>query len=386
MTLKKYTRSIKLISLLLSFIFIISILPAYATKLKTMKNKQQKINQQMEVKKQEIQDKQKEYDTTLGHLKDLEQNMDNVVGDIDSLKHKLNVTQTQMKKVQSELEKTQQQLGERTQVFRDRLVAVYLNGEVNYLDVLFSATDMHDFLVRMDLLTQLLSQDISLMKEIDTKVAEVEDKKAQIVSKKEHIVSIKHETEGKKKQLSEQTTEKRQLLTTIESQKKDAEKALDDLERESKQIAEQIRRIQAAAKRVHVVRKGGGRFVYPTPGYYNVTSPFGWRIHPILKTRRMHTGVDFGAPYGSEMVAADDGTVIYTGWNGAYGKVVIIDHGSNISTMYAHMSSFSVSDGANVKAGQKIGSVGSTGWSTGPHAHFEVRINGEPVNPMSYLQ
>ena len=160
MTLKKYKRSIKLISLLLSFIFIISILPAYATKLKTIKNKQRQINQQMEVKKQEIQDKQKEYDTTLGHLKDLQQNMDNVVGDIDSLKHKLNVTQTQMEKVQSELEKTQQQLGERTQVFRDRLVAVYLNGEVNYLDVLFSATDMHDFLVRMDLLTQLLSQDI----------------------------------------------------------------------------------------------------------------------------------------------------------------------------------------------------------------------------------
>ena len=224
------------------------------------------------------------------------------------------------------------------------------------------------------------------MNEIDTKVAEVEDKKTQIVSKKEHIVSIKKQTEGKKKQLSEQTTEKKQLLTDIDAQKKDAEKALNDLEQESKQIAEQIRKIQAAAGRVHVVRKGNGRFTYPTPGYYNITSPYGWRIHPILKTRRMHTGVDFGAPYGAEMAAADDGTVIYTGWYGAYGKVVIIDHGSNISTMYGHMSSISVSEGQNVKAGQKVGEVGSTGWSTGPHAHFEVRINGEPVNPMPYLQ
>ena len=100
----------------------------------------------------------------------------------------------------------------------------------------------------------------------------------------------------------------------------------------------------------------------------------------------MHTGVDFGAPYGAQIVAADDGTVIYTGSYGAFGTVVIIDHGSGISSMYAHMSSIGTSEGATVKAGQNIGKVGSTGWSTGPHSHFEVRVNGEPVNPMGYLQ
>ena len=128
---------------------------------------------------------------------------------------------------------------------------------------------------------------------------------------------------------------------------------------------------------------GTGSMIRPVDG--PVTSPFGYRIHPILGYRRMHTGVDFGVPYGAPIRAADSGTVISATWMGGYGNVTIINHGGGLSTLYAHQSRFAAGSGASVGRGQVIGYVGSTGLSTGPHLHFEVRRNGIPVNPLSYI-
>lgn len=367
-------------------LFVFSLVPAVASQLSTIKKKQENIQDQMHNKRQEIKEKQQQYDSTLEHLKGLEQNIENVQGDLDTLQHRLYTNKEQMKKAEEELTKTQSDLDQRVKFFRERLVEVYLNGQVSYLEVLFSATDMHDFLVRMDLLASLLGQDVNLMDEIDAKVKDIQGQKEQIIAKRDHISKIKEETSAQEVKLKDQTEEKKQLLTEINAQKEEAEKALDQLDKESRQISQQIRNIQAAAKRVRRPAKSNGRFGWPVPGHLRITSPFGWRIHPILHTKRMHTGVDFGAPRGAQIVAADDGTVIFTGPYGAFGNVVIIDHGSGLSSMSAHMSSVGIKEGATVKAGQNIGKVGSTGWSTGPHAHFEVRVNGEPVDPMGYLQ
>jgi murein DD-endopeptidase MepM/ murein hydrolase activator NlpD len=123
--------------------------------------------------------------------------------------------------------------------------------------------------------------------------------------------------------------------------------------------------------------------VYPCAG--EITSGFGWRTHPILGYQRFHAGVDFGADYGTVIYAADSGTVIFAGWYGGYGNAVIIDHGGGITTLYGHSSELYVAEGQTVQRGQAIAAVGSTGLSTGPHLHFEVRENGEPVDPMAYL-
>ena len=129
----------------------------------------------------------------------------------------------------------------------------------------------------------------------------------------------------------------------------------------------------------------GGTMAWPTPGYTRITSPFGMRTHPITGIFKLHTGVDIGAPYGSNFVAANDGLVTYAGYNRAYGNMVIIDHGGGITTLYAHGSEILVNVGDTIYQGNPVLKVGSTGYSTGPHAHFEVRINGDYVQPLDYI-
>ncbi|MBA4370011.1 MAG: hypothetical protein C0418_00320 [Coriobacteriaceae bacterium] len=148
---------------------------------------------------------------------------------------------------------------------------------------------------------------------------------------------------------------------------------------------------EAAAIAATLRARAGGSGLYagtmswPVPASSRITSYYGWRTHPILRTRRFHHGLDIGAPSGSAIVAAGTGEVIWAGWRGGYGKVVMIDHGEGCVTVYAHMSSIGVSVGQAVDQGQRIGAVGSTGLSTGPHLHFEVRANGESRNPLEYL-
>ena len=161
-------------------------------------------------------------------------------------------------------------------------------------------------------------------------------------------------------------------------------------ERAEKELAKQSRNISTM-----ISRTSHGSDIKVSTGFmkplnsYKITSPYGWRVHPIFKSRTFHSGVDMAAPYGTPIYASNSGKVIYSGWYGGYGKVVIVDHGQingqNTSTLYAHMSSMAVQVGEYVTKGQKVGNIGSTGYSTGPHLHFEVRRNGQTQNPMNYI-
>ncbi|HHW15275.1 MAG TPA: peptidoglycan DD-metalloendopeptidase family protein [Firmicutes bacterium] len=171
------------------------------------------------------------------------------------------------------------------------------------------------------------------------------------------------------------------MLRRIQSERQAYEAALDEWEQTARQLESFIRgqqkrgpaSPQATAKRM----------LWPVRGA--VTSEYGYRVHPILKTRRYHSGLDIAVPYGTPVVAAAGGTVILSGWVGGYGKTVIIDHGGGISTLYGHNSTLLVSVGQTVRAGQTIAKAGSTGLSTGPHVHFEVRQNGQPTDPRAWL-
>ena len=141
-----------------------------------------------------------------------------------------------------------------------------------------------------------------------------------------------------------------------------------------------IKRKQTAAQYV------GGQMLWPAPDRFTITSPYGYRIHPILKTKKLHTGIDIRSSMGENILAAQDGKVIHSDWYGGYGKVIMIDHGGGIVTLYAHNSQLVVKEGSNVKKGTVIAKSGNSGLSTGPHLHFEVRENGKYVDPLKYVK
>ena len=140
-----------------------------------------------------------------------------------------------------------------------------------------------------------------------------------------------------------------------------------------------------ALENTDTTRYVGGTFAWPAPGYYTITSPYSMRLHPIIKVYRLHTGMDIGAPMGSYAIAANDGIVTKATYSYSYGNMVMIDHGGGVSTLYAHGSEILVSVGDTVKRGDPILKVGSTGWSTGPHLHFEIIINGNTIDPYPFV-
>ena len=267
-----------------------------------------------------------------------------------------------------------------TKTLHRRIRDIYKNGQVNYLDVLFGAKDFSDFVSRMDILKKILAYDNALLQATKADREALARAKAQLEIDRVKIVELRKQSAAKKELVAARRQERQGVLNAATYERETAERAYRELIETSKQIETMIRKIQSGEKNV-----GGstGTMLWPAEG--EITSPFGWRVHPIFGTQRLHTGIDIGADYGDTVRAADGGVIIHSDWMGGYGNAVIIDHGNGISTLYAHNSQLLVSEGQTVAKGQAISRVGSTGYSTGPHLHFEVRQNGTPVNPLNFL-
>lgn len=212
----------------------------------------------------------------------------------------------------------------------------------------------------------------------------VTSQKQQIELTKNKIALLTQQLVAQKAGYESQAQFQEQLVNRLNTNRQALEAAEDQLERDSQNIALLIQqRLAGQGGPGSVVAFGTGQMSYPSVG--PVTSTFGWRIHPILGYSRFHAGLDFGAGYGTPIRAADTGTVIFAGWYAGYGNTVVIDHGKGTVTLYGHSSQLYVQAGQIVQRGQAIAAVGSTGLSTGPHLHFEVRQNGYPVDPLAYL-
>lgn len=200
----------------------------------------------------------------------------------------------------------------------------------------------------------------------------------------DEVATVVREQRGLVRSIRVDQEEQRRLLVRLERRRQGTAQLIDLLEAESVQLEAELR-AQAARERASgrsAGAQGTGTFVWPTSG--PVTSGYGYRTHPVTGSRRLHAGIDIGAPTGQTIVAADRGTVIHAGWRGGYGNTVIVSHGGGLTTLYAHQSGFAVRDGESVARGEAVGYVGSTGMSTGPHLHFEVRVNGSPRDPLDY--
>jgi len=374
----------RLIALFVSLVLLIGvILPVYADELEEQQRKLQEVSRQINQQKGKINQVKKKENTIMGQLQSLEQNINRTENEINSLAARIGFLEDSISQTEEEVAELEEELTQKIEVLSERLVFIYEKGDVSYLEVLFSAADIKDFLVQYDLLSIIVEQDVNLIKSVNSQKKELDARKKDLEEKKKELESIQESQQNKKLELNSQREQKQDMLNSVRQEKNAYLKALEELEKTSRELEQMIQRIQAGSSGGQL---GTGTYTWPTPGYSRISSPYGMRYHLILRINKMHTGVDIAAPMGAEIVAADSGKVIYAGWSGGYGQVIIIDHGNGLSTLYAHQSTLLVGKGAVVTKGQQIGKVGSTGWSTGPHLHFEVRVNGKHTNPLNYIK
>ncbi|MDW7674645.1 MAG: peptidoglycan DD-metalloendopeptidase family protein [Bacillota bacterium] len=358
------------------------LIPVSANELDKLRQQQQENSRQIQQQEKQLQQTQKQVNAVSSEISRLEQNIDWVKRDIESLKVQLAKTEAQVVETEMELLEAEERQQQRLEVLSARLKEVFINGQVNYMEVILQASSINDLLTRMVMLEKIMEQDMALLDEIEAERQIIEEKKVSLEQKREEIVAIKLDTERKEKDLLVKTRQRQEWLVSLESDAAAIEKALDELEALDKEIEKMLQAALANSKGEGITKPAS----WPVPGYQRVSSDYGMRLHPILRTRRMHTGIDIAAPSGVNIVATDFGTVVYADWLGGYGKTVIIDHGKGMSSLYAHQSTILVKVGDEVARGDVIGKIGSTGQSTGPHLHFEVRINGTHTNPWAYLR
>ncbi|MEI6916464.1 MAG: peptidoglycan DD-metalloendopeptidase family protein, partial [Armatimonadota bacterium] len=267
------------------------------------------------------------------------------------------------------------------QALTGRLTEAYKNPPPTYVTAVIASRNGWDAMTRTKLIRRIVTSDVNLVAEIREIRQEIADRQQTQRHKVTQINGLQRTLSGKEAEEKQLATLKQAQLESIQEDREAYEKALDDLIAESNRIAARIRAMQstpAGKKRYAKAFRGG--FIRPVDGA--VSSGFGMRFHPILRKYKRHTGVDLRCRTGTPVHAAASGMVIISGWMGAYGNAVVIDHGGGVSTLYGHNSRLACSAGQEVKQGQVISYSGSTGWSTGPHLHFEVRHSGSPINPL----
>ncbi|NLV17842.1 MAG: peptidoglycan DD-metalloendopeptidase family protein [Syntrophomonadaceae bacterium] len=339
------------------------------------------IQQQIQAQRSIVGAARKKEQSITAEITRLEKDMAKTQKEMDSLDNQVKVIQKRITAAKAEIKEAEEHLAQRTDILNQRLVNIYEMGDMSYLEVLFSASDFSDFVTRWELLNEIVKQDKDLIKTVAEERRELQRKMDQLEKDEQQLLDAKAGQLAKEEELQDKTKQKELVFKDAQKERKAVEQALKDLEQTSLQIERLIQSMQTSDGSY----KGTGVFIWPAPASKRITSPYGMRFHPILKQNKLHTGIDIGAGKGTKILAADGGKVIQVAYLGGYGNTVIIDHGNGLSTLYGHMSKFETSTGKIVAKGDLIGLVGSTGWSTGPHLHFEVRKNGTPVKPNSYL-
>jgi len=359
-----------------------SSVPAMATSSADVKKNQQDLQRvksmikQVEQQKKANANQQKSVLNKIGTLND---QIDVIQGQVSSLQGKIQETSQSINVKAQELKNAENGISNKKVIINARLRVMYETGPVGYLEVLLGSADFKDLLSRIDALRIIYKHDMDMVhfmveqrNIIQRTKVELEARKAtyhQLVGEKQaaqvNMNSKVGELEVTKKQLAKD-------YASMELQE-------DRMQQDANKITRLLQNLQPSGNYV------GGIMNWPTPGHRIITQAFGYSIHPILKKRLLHTGIDIGVPTGTTVVAAQSGKVIMAGWYGGYGKTVMIDHGGGIVTLYGHNSQLLVNVGDKVTRAQPISHSGSTGLSTGPHLHFEVRVSSQPTDPMKYV-
>ncbi|HKX18523.1 MAG TPA: peptidoglycan DD-metalloendopeptidase family protein [bacterium] len=318
-----------------------------------------------------------------------------VLGELTRTEQRLHAAEAQLHKTAVALTGTRRAVADASDALRDvskrlalhqqlmaeRLRTFYKDGPLGYLDVLLGAADFRDFVARSYLVGMIVSQDLRLYEQVTEERDHRDAVQTTLKLREADLATQQRQWMVSRQETAALATQRRKMLAKIRVHREMQEEAVRELEAESFRITDLIRREQRGIHRGGRPSLMAGTVAWPVSG--PITSGFGWRIDPFIHRRALHTGIDIAASMGAPVEAAANGTVLYVGWMTGYGNVVVLDDGNGVSTVYAHLSSYLVHVGQSVTRGEVIARVGSTGWSTGPHLHFEVRQDGQPVDPLA---
>ncbi|MCI1693929.1 murein hydrolase activator EnvC family protein [Aneurinibacillus aneurinilyticus] len=351
---------------------------------------------------QQISSIQAQQQSTKEDIMSIDLKMNETQAKIQELDKKIEETTASLKEAAKQLQEAITRVEKRDKLLKTRVSAIYEAGDISYLEVLLGSQDFSDFLERLDAVKSIVDQDVTILEDNKRDRDIIAEKKKQIEEQLKSLKAMQAEAQQLAAQLDAQKQERERILKELQEQegelleiKEEQEKASLELVNQLQAKIEEQRRAEEERRRASSSDAGswnpppvhsGGQFVQPVSG--RISSPFGYRIHPILHTRKFHDGTDFAAPQGTPIYAAAEGVVASAGYMNGYGNTVVIYHGNGLSTLYGHIRNggIVVSEGQSVSAGQKIAEVGATGRATGPHLHFTVIKNGQKVDPMSYLR
>lgn len=362
--------------------------PAQANEVDQLRQQQQQVEQQRSAIEQERDRLQQVEGTAKQQLGQLQLNLHTTNLQLKDNDYRLKLAQKQLQELQEDYLIAEKSYRQKQAATIGRLRFLQRQQGGNGWAVLLQSRDLSEFLARREQLKRVYAADQQGLENFQAETAKIRQQRQALEEQRNNVALLTQQLLAQKSEVQAKSQAQTLLVDRLTSDRNALEAAEAQLSRDSSRLRGLIQQRLAAAAPKAIIRKpviirGSGLMVYPSAG--EITSNFGWRVHPILGTDRFHAGVDFGADYGSPIQAAADGVVIIAEWYGGYGNTVVIDHGNGITSLYAHASELYVQEGQVVKAGEAIASVGSTGFSTGPHLHFEVREDGEPVDPFNFL-
>lgn len=369
--------------------------------------KQEDIDSQIKQQEHEFKKIQNQIASTRKKLLETNRKEKNVTQQIEMLSQKITITQQKVnivslkiKKIQRNIIKLSEQIVIKNEkinfaqeILSNRIVSIYKYGGITEFNLLLSSQGAQDALANSYLLGKIAEQDMVLIKDLTLQKKELSETQQELKKQKLSLESHGKELKQENKELKGAANERNVILSMVRKDKNLYMAQQNELLRASQELQSTVKRLLAEKRKLASIKNPGtletvyyrgGRLAWPLQGA--ISSTFGTRVHPVFKTKVTHTGIDITAPKGTPVGAADTGEVLYAGWLSGYGHVVILDHGVNLTTVYAHLSKIECTEGAKVNKRGIIGRVGSTGITTGNHLHFEVRVNGNAVDPMKYLR
>lgn len=379
--------------------FVSTSLNVWANDITEIIEQRDELNEQIAAEQIELRNTRNEIRSVNEELAELEYLMSLAVDLLEAITFDLTLTQTELENAESGLEQAIKDRDMHLEAFVSRVRHIYMNGWTGYIDAILRAQNLMELFNRIDQVNRMVAFDRNLVQELKRTEASIAAHVEEIQTREDSLLFLEGEHIVKMQEYDALLEQKVALRTALEYTEEGHALALAQLEEDRSELDRIIREDEERRQREAAAQAERDRqnniqqraFVndnqtlqWPLPGHTRISSPFGNRADPFTGRTAFHSGIDVPAPMGVNILAAESGTVIFSGWQGGYGNTVIINHDNGIHTMYAHASSLAVRVGQNVNRGDVIARVGSTGRSTGNHLHFEVRVNGNLVNPLNF--